>query len=402
MPCSHAFRWAVRRVCQALLAETEDARVLGDQTRPVVDGDLVFRLAHLELATDESPGHREDVAIDVDEAFDVHHAVMQQVDVGHPRRARHQMGLLFREEFERTGLQRASLFAVDALAPRTRLEIEVREVGEGSTGDKVSLDVVEAALDVGRAIGVALFVRDEGETVAPGEGLHLGHRHHVGARALEDDDVCVVHHAPPSGAAEEGHRLIEKHLAGEAIEARVDLHETHSRVGQHHRRGLHAVLDAADVHHVRRGVVLHLLARLEDVPPGRLRRREADAVATAVASQRLVRKRRAHQQQLLVHAHQVALAPLVQLADVGLVRLGLLATLEPRHRRRACAHYPAHRAPREFHHARDGAHPDALVPQLKNGRPYSFIQHRPPPCAASRRGRSTQPPRQRPRAEAQR
>ena len=133
MPCSHAFGRAVRRVCQALLAETEDAWVLGDQTRTVVDDDLVFRLAHLELAADEPPGHRENVTIDMDEALDVDDTVVKQVDLGHPGRPWHQMGLFLREEFKRTGLQGAAQLAVDALAPCARLEVEVREVSEGST-----------------------------------------------------------------------------------------------------------------------------------------------------------------------------------------------------------------------------------------------------------------------------
>ena len=71
---------------------------VGDQVAGVaLNLDLVLGLAHLHAAAD--PVHRNRVAVGVerDIAFDVHHALMQPVDLGNPGRQRLQVQPLHRE-----------------------------------------------------------------------------------------------------------------------------------------------------------------------------------------------------------------------------------------------------------------------------------------------------------------
>ena len=90
----------------------------------------------------------------------------------------------------------------------------------------------------------------------------------------------------------------------------------HPRVSEDEAGILQQVHLVADLHAVRRGIVLHFLARLEMVPTRRVLGFEADAMAPAVARERLVGQDRAPLLQFLVDPHQVLFAGDEQFQDV--------------------------------------------------------------------------------------
>ena len=141
--------------------------------------------------------HRVAMRIDVDVALDVDEAVVERVDLRHEERQRMQVRAFGGEELARAGVQLTLGRGVHLVAPGERLRIEIGEVGELAAGQEVVFDEVERALDARRAVGIALLVRAKREGEALGEGGHLRHRHHVGARAARDHDVGVVDHAAP-------------------------------------------------------------------------------------------------------------------------------------------------------------------------------------------------------------
>jgi hypothetical protein len=129
-----------------------------------------------------------------------------------------------------------------------------------------------------------------------------------------DDDAGVVDHAALARTTEVLHCLAQKCAALQARETRVDLCVKHARVAQHQRRALHRRFDARDDDMMRRCVVLHLLARLEMVLTRRNFGLLSDLVAPAKRGQRGVANHDAAVGELLHHAHQVALALLIQSA----------------------------------------------------------------------------------------
>jgi hypothetical protein len=236
--------------------------------------------------------------------------------------------------------------------------------------------VVEGPLHAGRPVGVALLVRREGGAEARGEGGHLRHRHHVRPRAREHDHVRVVDHPPQTGAFKVQGRLRQEHLALEAGEARIELEEEHPRVAERRRGRLGASRPAPDHHVVRRRVVLHLLARLEVVPSDRLGRRVTDSVPPAVRRQGLIREPRARAHELLVHAHEVVLAPGHELQDLLPVRLGLLGPRHLRHLRRAGLEDLLDRATRDLERSRDRPCTVSFFTQPQDRDPGALVVHR--------------------------
>jgi hypothetical protein len=113
-------------------------------------------------------------------------------------------------------------------------------------------------------------------------------------------------------------------LALESSEARNHLEVQHLRVAQHHGSGLDIAQHAPNPRVVGRGVVLHLLARREVVASRRLLGLVSNLVPPAERRERLIRDLHTATGQLLVHAHQVAFAVLVQLENLVAVRLGEL------------------------------------------------------------------------------
>ena len=86
---------------------------------------------------------------------------------------------------------------------------------------------------------------------------------------------------------------------------------------------------------MRRGVVLHLLRRLEIVVADGRRRLVPDAMPPAKGRQRGVGNRDALGDELLMDTRQIAPAAIDPLQDLIAVRLRFLGGVNPRHRRTA-------------------------------------------------------------------
>ena len=118
----------------------------------------------------------------------------------------------------------------------------------------------------------------------------------------------VVDHDPVGGAAELDQRIGQEELAVEAPEPGGTLEEQHPRITQHGRRGLDLACLAIDDGLMGRGVVLHLLARLEVVSPGGDLRLLADAVAAAERGQGRIGDLGALAPEFLMDPDQIAFA----------------------------------------------------------------------------------------------
>ncbi len=233
------------------------------------------------------------------------------------------------------------------------------------------------SLDAGRAVGVADLVGGEGEAAeALAEGHHLGDRHHVLAGAAQDHHVGVVDHAPRAHAPDVGDRVGEEALALEAAEARVALEEEQPRVAHDQRGDLHGLVHAADRGVEGRGVVLHLLARLEVVVPRRRLHGLADPCALEPGGQRRVAEVGAQLGELLVDADPVAVAAGEQVEDLVAERVRLLVPLELRDLAVARDEDPLDRGARELERPRDGAHRAALTAELQDRLSDVLLEHR--------------------------
>jgi hypothetical protein len=203
---------------------------------------LVLALAHLHLAADELVGHRVDIAVDVDVALEVDHPVVEHVDLGHPERQRPERGLLLGEELPGARVELPAESGVHPAAPGDGLPVGMSEVVELPSGKEVVLHVVEAAFDVGGAVGVPLLVRDEGEAVPLAEGGHLRDRHHLAPGAGEHHHVRVVDHARPAGTAQVLEGVGEPAEGPNALEAVDEDAPSALAAGDHHHRHLLAHL----------------------------------------------------------------------------------------------------------------------------------------------------------------
>ena len=123
--------------------------------------DLVLGLAHLHAAAD--PVHRNRVAVGVqrDIAFDVHHALVQPVDLGNPGRQRLQVQPLDREQLAGNRADMFLVRGVDLVAPLARLLIQILPTGERAPGQKVVLDEPEGPFHARRTVGIADLMRHE-------------------------------------------------------------------------------------------------------------------------------------------------------------------------------------------------------------------------------------------------
>ena len=126
---------------------------------------------------------------------------MEEIDGRRPDRQRLQVGSFEGEQFARTGLEIVAETGIDLVAPLARPLVGIGPTAKGTARQEVGLDIAEAALDPGRAVGVANRMSLEAEAVAVGEGGHLRHRHHVAARALQHHEVSVVNQASFAGSA---------------------------------------------------------------------------------------------------------------------------------------------------------------------------------------------------------
>jgi hypothetical protein len=350
-----------------------EAGVLGEHAVTVVDPDTPRGLPDLDLATDQDRGHRVAIEVEVDVALDVDPARVHVVDFGDVDRQGAQRRLLRRPQLDRRGLQASPVLTVDAVAPRGHLRIEVVVIGEGPAGIEVPLDEAEGPFDPRRAVRVAQLVRDEAKAEAPAERLHAFGRDRVRPVAVGDDDRRVVDHAILRRATERLDCLAEEDAAFDPRPVPVAPGVDHPRVAQHQRGTLVPAPPVADADVVRRRVVLHLLAGPEVVRAGRHRRHLADAVAPTIRGQPRVRRLDAARLQLLVHAHEVALARVVQRPDRLQLRREPLRPLQLRHLRTAILQHPADRTARHIQRLRDRPRPEAPGVQLEGRDPRLVI-----------------------------
>jgi hypothetical protein len=128
--------------------------------------------------------------------------------------------------------------------------------------------------------------------------------------------VSVVDHADLTTAVEVLESVGEEHLAIETSEGGIELEEQHTGITQDQRGGLHQAQLASDLDSMRRGVVLHLLARGEVIFSDRQFAFLADSLATAKSGQCGVGKLRSCRDKFFMHAYQIALTTLVKLQDL--------------------------------------------------------------------------------------
>src|SRR5208283_5985515 len=125
--------------------------------------------------------------------------------------------------------------------------------------------------------------------------------------------------------------LRQERFALEAGEARIVLEEDHPRVTQNERGALYSGQSAADPGLVRAGIVLHLLARREQIMPRRRRLGAANAVAPAKGRQRWVRDGGTEFGKRIVHAPEMPFIASMQLQDLLAPRFGQLRAHQRRH-----------------------------------------------------------------------
>lgn len=178
---------------------------------------------------------------------------------------------------------------VNLIAPLACLLIQILPTGEGPPGEEVALDKAERPLHAGRPIGVAQFVSHESESEAIGKSFHLRHRDHFASRAAQHNDVRVIDHHAGAGPRKVAQRFGQKHFAVETPEGGITLEKQHPRVAQNRRRRLHLASPAGQLDLVRRGIMLHLLARLEVILARCHAWRLSDPMPPAECRQRRIR-----------------------------------------------------------------------------------------------------------------
>jgi len=138
--------------------------------------------------------------------------------------------------------------------------------------------------------------------------------------------VRVVNHHAFGGTAEVAESVGQKDFAVKPLERRVTLKEQHPRITQHGRGGLDVTLLAADFGLVWRGVVLHLLCRLEVIMAGGDFGRLPDATTPAESGQRGIRHVGSATHQFLMDPDEIAFVSGQQFQNLNPVGFGFLGT----------------------------------------------------------------------------
>src|SRR5215469_2167397 len=234
---------------QAVLAprRLEDALVCSDQSRPPVNFNALFGLTHFDMASNEVVGYGIAVGIDRDVSLHIHQALMEKVDRSHPDRQRLQVGLFNGKQLARTGLEIIAELRVDLIAPFARLTICIFPVLESTAGQEIRVDIPEASLHAGRAIGVSFLMSAEVEAIPLREGRHFRHWHHVAACALQHHDVGVIDHASFASSLKILQSVGEKHFAVETSESGEKFEEQQSRIAADQRSSLNGPQLATDL-----------------------------------------------------------------------------------------------------------------------------------------------------------
>ena len=107
--------------------------------------------------------------------------------------------------------------------PLKGLAVEVVEVQERASGQKVRLDGPEAALFAGFAVRVPLLMTPELEAILLGEGLHLRDHHRLSPAAPQASQVGVIDNALPGDIPPVSQGFMKEALQLEAIEGAVKL-----------------------------------------------------------------------------------------------------------------------------------------------------------------------------------
>ena len=174
------------------------------------------------------------------------------------------------------------------IAPGPGLEVEILPVGEGSAGQEVLLYIVEWPLDPGLSVWVVNPMRPKSDAVNSGKGLHLWGEGGVRAGAVADNDAGIIDDTAAAGTLHIRHGLGQEGFAFKPGESRVVLYEKLTTVGQGKAGTLGCKQAAPYFESMRRGVMLHLLARLKIITSGSLLCRDAHLVFTDQPGQTLV------------------------------------------------------------------------------------------------------------------
>jgi hypothetical protein len=204
---------------------------------------------------------------------------------------------------------------------------------------------------------VADAVGAEFEPQRAGKRGHLGSDEGILAGTAGEHHAGVVDHAHRTDPVHEACGLEQELLGLEAAVARVILDEQAARVGQHQTGtlGAHALL--AQAHAVRRGVVLHLLARTEGIFPGARRRRAQPRLPHPARERAVGDFEIVFGGEQLLHAHHVALSALEGRLQIGEGEAVVRRLLR---RRQRCAQDAANGVTRELERSADLAQAAAL------------------------------------------
>ncbi len=117
------------------------------------------------------------------------------------------MGPFDGKQLARNGADVFLVGRIDAIAPLSRLKIEVFPTGEAASGKEVMVNEVEGTFDPCRTVCVTEFVGAKLETEAFAESQHLRHRNHLASGAAQHHHVRVIDHDPTASAAEKTQSL---------------------------------------------------------------------------------------------------------------------------------------------------------------------------------------------------
>jgi len=161
-------------------------------------------------------------------------------------------------------------------------------VDEGSAGQKVLLYIVKWPLYPGLSVGVVNPMRPKMNAVDSGKGHHFRGEGGIRAGTVADNDAGVIDDAAAAGALHIRHGLGQEGFAFKPGEPRVVLDKKLTTVGQGKAGTLGGKQAVPYFESMRRGVVLHLRARLEMIASGPLLCWDADLILTDQPSQALV------------------------------------------------------------------------------------------------------------------
>src|SRR5712671_3026802 len=133
----------------ALLLGFGDTIVDHDVSGIELDLDFAAGFADLNPSASPGVGNRVPVGMQSDIAFDVDDAFVKTVDLRNPGRQWLQARLFQGKQFAGNGVKVFLVSGVDAIAPLTRLPIQIFPGGEGAAGEEVVFDEVERTLDSG-------------------------------------------------------------------------------------------------------------------------------------------------------------------------------------------------------------------------------------------------------------